>query len=55
MRNPFILPMWLMLAVGMIISWLIDVPEKTLIGLFAYVPWLVTLAALFLWEKRHPV
>ena len=51
--NPFMLPMWLMLAVGMIISWLIDIPYHTLFGLLAYIPWLLTLIASFWWNRRE--
>ena len=55
MRNPFLLPMWLMLAVALIVSWLINVPLHTFIGFFAYIPWLIVVAALVIWERRHPV
>ena len=27
--NPFLMPMWLMLAVGIVVSWLIDIPHHT--------------------------
>jgi hypothetical protein len=51
--NPFLVPMWLMLAVAIVVSWLIDIPYHTLVGLWAWGPWAMTVIALFLWERRR--
>jgi hypothetical protein len=44
--------MWLMLAVAITVSYLIDLPMHTLWGLTAYGPWLVTVGCCFWWARR---
>lgn len=51
--NPFLMPMWLMLAVGIVVSWLIDIPYHTLLGLLAWVPFILVVIALASWERRR--
>lgn len=53
MSNPFILPMWLMCGAALVVSFLIDIPENTLWGLTAWLPWLVTLLAASWWNRSH--
>ena len=55
MRNPFLKPLWLTCAIGLIVSFSIDIPLTTLWGLTAWIPWLVMFIALITWERRHPV
>jgi len=50
--NPFILPMRIMLAVGIMTSYLIDIPGHTLIGLTAYGPFFFCILAVCLWGSR---
>ena len=51
MSNPFLIPMWIMLAVALIVSFLIDIPYATLWGLTAYIPWLITVIACEMWRR----
>jgi hypothetical protein len=53
MSNPFLMPMWLMLAVGITVSYLIDIPYHTFWGLTAYAPWLITTIAVWFWHWRQ--
>jgi len=57
--NPFLLPLWLMLAVAVIVSVTVlavnGLVPSSLIGLLAWIPWLITVVFGIAWEKTHPL
>lgn len=55
MRNPFIMPLWLMLATALVTSNIVIFVGHSLWGCVAWLPWVVVLSFTISWERRHPV
>lgn len=53
MKNPFIGPMWLMLAVAIVVADTSVFVAHNPWGLVAWFPWLFTVTACALWTRRH--
>lgn len=51
-RNPFVMPLWAMMAFGWTGSVLIII-YRNLLPMLMYLPWLFMITGLFWWEWRH--